>query len=530
LDLEQAEEDMNHTQASPNNQVDEEEDGDASKIYKAFFEKLTSAQQHALLTGKGLSHFRFPPDPSHNLRSAAPGPGREQRRIVPMRPLDIGKDWFLDYISPQTIKFYNKAIEKLQGDTFDGKMLYTWLRRVYDKARAFAWLPILTIDGKELTKHYAEISLAQVRAHAQIYQDSGRRKAQNAEQLLSCLQASISKYVYNRIHQLESKYTITRQPEGDTVLDGVCYLKVIIDCYHVNTRSSTAQVRKKLANLDGYMKNVAKGDVVQLCVYTRGLLDQLRAAGEDTLDLLVNLMEALKLTPNTDFKDWLKVRLQQWSTKQIDYKQDGSDLMAEAEEYYAELKTTRAWKHNSNNTKRDNVVYALQTLEDDEDITTDEEDRDKKPAATKEGAKIPNIDLAALAAQLQTYSKSGNNDSKYSWKYVNPQDGETTKKVFQNGIKQVFYWCAFHKMWTRHKPSECKRYPMSNRYSKKQQKGQKRKRSDYIKKKQEFLQAKAAFKDVADSTSSNQESSSEDDGTSTSSCNTEYMSDYSNTA
>jgi hypothetical protein len=94
LDMEQAEEDIDQAQTehgTPTNQVDEEEDGDASKIYKAFFEKLTSAQQHALLTGKGLSHFRFPPDPSHNLRSAAPGPGREQRWIVPMRPLDIGK-------------------------------------------------------------------------------------------------------------------------------------------------------------------------------------------------------------------------------------------------------------------------------------------------------------------------------------------------------------------------------------------------------------------------------------------------------
>jgi hypothetical protein len=140
-------------------------------------------------------------------------------------------------------------------------MLYSWLRRVYDKARAFAWIPILTINDKVLTKHYAELSLTQVRAHAQSYQDAGKRKAQNAEQLLLCLQASISKSVYNRIHQLQSKFTITRQPEGDAVLDGVCYLKVIIDCYHVNTRSSTAQVRKKLANLDGYMKNVAKGDV-----------------------------------------------------------------------------------------------------------------------------------------------------------------------------------------------------------------------------------------------------------------------------
>ncbi len=61
------------------------------------------------------------------------------------------------------------------------------------------------------------------------------------------------------------------------------------------------------------------------------------------MDLLTNLMEALKLAPNHDFQRWLKMRIDMWSTKQIDWKQDGSDLMEEAEQYYQELKTTRAW-------------------------------------------------------------------------------------------------------------------------------------------------------------------------------------------
>jgi hypothetical protein len=339
------------------------------QVYKDIFNSLTMDQQLALLRGR----VHLPPNPSHNLRDSADGPGRgmftdtgervESRaisRIIPMRPLDVGRDWALDYTSSQTIKLYNKATEAVKGDAFDGKYLYSWLARVHDKARAYSWLTILTINGKVLTKSYADITIDEVRRHAQIYQNEARRGAQNAEQLLLCLQASISRSVYNRVHQLEKKYTITREPEKEEIWDGVCYLKFLIDCYHVNTRSSTAQIWKRLSQLPAYMRNVAKGGVQQLCIHTRSLLDQLNAAGETTMDLLANLMEALKLAPNNDFQRWLKMRIDMWSTKQIDWKQDGSDLMEEAEQYYQELKMTRAWDTKGKHP----ITYVLSTTYD----------------------------------------------------------------------------------------------------------------------------------------------------------------------
>ena len=240
-------------------------------------------------------------------------------KTAPMRPMDVAKEWFLDYVSPQSIKFYNKAIEHLPGEKFNGNMLHTWLQVLTDRAVNCAWTNILTIRGKLLTEHYADISLKEIKAHAQEYQNEGRRRAQNAEMLLQCIKASISKAVYSRVHHLKHNYTITREPDQVEVVDGVCYLKTIIDCYHVNTRSSTAEIRKKLAQLHIYMKHTAKGDVVQLCVYTRELLGKLRAAGEDTQDLLTNLLEALKQAPNHHFQRWLNTRIDLWSTKQIDW-------------------------------------------------------------------------------------------------------------------------------------------------------------------------------------------------------------------
>ncbi len=42
---------------------------------------------------------------------------------TPMRPLDVAHQYALDYTTPQTIKFYNKGIEKLSGEAFNGTLL-----------------------------------------------------------------------------------------------------------------------------------------------------------------------------------------------------------------------------------------------------------------------------------------------------------------------------------------------------------------------------------------------------------------------
>jgi len=105
---------------------------------------------------------------------------------------------YLDYTTTQAFKFYNKGCEKLSGEPFGGKMLLTWLVQVQDKANMFTWTPILTIKGKLLTQHYTEITMEDVRAHAQLYQDRASREAQNAEMLLQCLKASISELCMTR--------------------------------------------------------------------------------------------------------------------------------------------------------------------------------------------------------------------------------------------------------------------------------------------------------------------------------------------
>jgi hypothetical protein len=214
-----------------------------------------------------------------------PTPRRTYTFEAPMRPLDVARDAYLDYSTVQSIKFYNKGVEKLPGEAFNGKLLITWLIQVQDKANMFTWTSILTINGKPLTQNFTKITMEEVRAHAQVYQDRSMREAQNSEMLIQCLKASITRTVYNKIYLQREKYLILRKNTNELVEDGVCFLKTIIDNYHSNTRYSTKQIRKQLATLNYYMRNVAKGDVTKLCQHTRELMFELNAGGETTNDL-----------------------------------------------------------------------------------------------------------------------------------------------------------------------------------------------------------------------------------------------------
>jgi hypothetical protein len=432
------------------------------------------------------------PSPQNQLKS-----GEALRTFTfeaPMRPLDVARNMYLDYTTTQSIKFYNKGCEKLPGDPFNGKMLMTWLVQVQDKANMFTWTSILTIKGKLLTQHFTELTMEEVRAHVQAYQDRNSREAQNAEMLIQCLKSSISKPVYNKVYLQMDKYTIYRKNTFEPIQDGVCFLKTIIDNYHSNTRSSAKLIRQQLATLNYYMKNVAKGDMMKLCEHTRELMFELNAVGETTNDLLANLIEALKEAPDNNFQRWLSNQVDLWSMRKLDWKQDGSDLMEQAEIYYLEAIKTHRWGRKA---YRHDVQYVFKAINSE---TETEEEKEKPKTNSYEEM------IKALTAQLQEQTAaytarwsgpSANTqqdmDKRYAWKRVPPKSGEpSTKRMYSDGKNKTYHWCPHHNEWTIHTAAECKRLKPTR--GKKDYKNKKAiKRQDFKDKKQAFIQAKAAY-------------------------------------
>jgi hypothetical protein len=167
--------------------------------------------------------------------------------VVAMDPLSIDHNLYLDYRCPHSIKFFNKGRERLPGDPFSGKNIFSWLKRLEIKANEFQWIPTLTIDGKLLTTHFAELSMGTVKKAAQEFQNEAQRKAQNSRMLFYCITASISQSVMDKLSLKTHLFTL--QVRKKPIQDGVCMLKVLIDSYYASTRFTTIEIRKQLVNL-----------------------------------------------------------------------------------------------------------------------------------------------------------------------------------------------------------------------------------------------------------------------------------------
>ncbi len=96
----------------------------------------------------------------------------------------------------------------------------------------FTWTSILTINGRPLTQNFTKITMEEVRAHAQVYQDRSLREAQNSEMLIQCLKASITRTVYNKIYLQREKYIILRKNTNEQN-----------NSTHVRTRSGIVEIK-----------------------------------------------------------------------------------------------------------------------------------------------------------------------------------------------------------------------------------------------------------------------------------------------
>ncbi len=161
---------------------------------------------------------------------------------------------------------------------------------------------------------------------------------------------------------------------------------------------STVAVRKQIAHLDTYMKDVAKGDVSKLCAHTRSLLCEHNAAGESTLDLITNLIIALQKAPFTNFQRWFSNQIDLWSVRKMRWKEDGSDMMEEAELYFKEAKQTGTWGKKPSNV---DTMYAFQGTKEDQ-YEDEVKEKDRKLLTVRE----TQSEIATLTAQVKQFNEN----------------------------------------------------------------------------------------------------------------------------
>jgi hypothetical protein len=171
-----------------------------------------------------------------------------------------------------------------------------------------------------------------------------------------------------------------------------------------------------------------------------------------------------------------------WALKQIEWKEDASDLMDEAESFYLNLREGRSWKKPHDDRAR---VYALKAS--DASVSSDTTQDMESGISKKQSSTLKKYIKAFAATEKQL------REQKYKWKQIPPKNGESaTKKVLVDGVRKKYYWCVHHKAWTLHSPQECRK---SEENRKKRKSPNKHKGSS--KRKRTYDKARTAFEALA---------------------------------
>jgi hypothetical protein len=133
--------------------------------------------------------------------------------------------------------------------------------------------------------------------------------------------------------------------------------------------------------------------------------------------------------------------------KQIEWKEDASDLMDEAESYSLNLREGRSWKK-----PHDDIARAYALKPSDATVSSDSTQDMESGISKKQSSALKKYVKAFSATEKQL------REQKYKWKQVPPKDGEsTTMKVLVDGVRKKNYWYVHHKAWALYSPQECRK-------------------------------------------------------------------------
>jgi hypothetical protein len=118
-----------------------------------------------------------------------------------------------------------------------------------------------------------------------------------------------------------------------------------------------------------------------------------------------------------------------WALKQIEWKEDASDLMDKAESFYLNLREGRSWKKPHDDRAR---AYALKAS--DASVSSDSTQEIMESSISKKQSSTLKKYIKAFAANEKQLR-----EQKYKWKQVPPKEGEsTTKKVLVDGARNPY--------------------------------------------------------------------------------------------
>lgn len=359
----------------------------------------------------------------------------------------------IDYTTTEGRKLYYKASSKLNDDPFDCKPdgLFAFLESVHKRATDNAWNDELAQDDSailiiptdlddpdseplNLINQYGELSMEHIRAYADEFVFQETRGSQNDYQLYSCLWESLTGDAKSKVLIHKSEFTLINDEEIRREV-GVLLLKVIIRESHLDSNASASQIRIRLSSLDTYIVSI-NSDITKFNQYVLLMLGALKARGQTTQDLLVNLFKGYACASDKAFVKYITWRQERY--------EDGESLtptalMNAANEKYKTLVEKKEW--NAPSTEQQQILALEARLK-----------KYEKSQQNKKGGKNLNGKGGA--------KKKGKDDKSPKPKALSKTPGPNDPTEIMWGNTK-WHWCAPAtggkcNKWRTHEPSKCR--------------------------------------------------------------------------
>jgi len=314
----------------------------------------------------------------------------------------------------------------------------------------FGWHSITTwhlhrhgvLQSVSILTDFRTITLPEVTTHVDTYKGNNRNW-QNDQQLLICLQDSITSATMWDMLERKDKYTtiIPGDPTAvpptpaQTVQSGLLFLFLLLTTRKINNRQKINAERAKLTNLPSLLTK-HKDNIVSFHKAVTETLRVMKECGAEYPEAITNLFRAYKGVNCEKFHRKIDNLEEDWNDAKLDLPTP-HDLMSRVEDLYVALTTANEYKHNPKDLRAvtDAIVTAL--------AARTPAKTPRKPRDKAEKGKPPDTDSDPPVPKPRSDEDR-----------TPPKDGETQREI--RGIKK--HWCEYHKYWTsneKHTSNTC---------------------------------------------------------------------------
>ncbi len=391
----------------------------------------------------GSGNPPMPPQPSRQPPMpprAAPANTRNppQQTVFALSPA-LATRGVIDYNTRTGERIYTSATKELDDTKYDGEAhgLTAFLELLGERATNFGWdssilmIPIPGETPKNLLSEYGTIPMEPIRTHEESYIDTPTRNAQDTNLLYECIMNSISSECKAKLTIWKREYKVGPLPSGNLLL------KVLIRECHLDTNATVGGIRNRLSTLDTYLPTVGY-NISQFNMYVKNLVNQLRARGEYTNDLLVNLFKGYLAASDRAFTGYIEKKLEAY--------EEGQPITADQ---------LMLWARNKYDLLRDKGTWNAPTDEEEKIIALQAQVKAmaKQLKHTKDSSK-PNSKSSSKKSDKHKQTKK---KEKPEWFTTKPKD--LNKKVQWNN--REWQWCGKDtggkcESFVIHAPNECK--------------------------------------------------------------------------